>query len=696
MNLQATTPFHRQGWLTWLAPILAIVLISICSGVGAEAAEAQSEPLRPPILVGAAKADVTPREPVVLAGYGGRTGNYEGIDTKLWARAMVIGKDAPVAVVVIDNCGVPAKIKTRLAERLAKHGVAPERLVVAATHTHNAPNLLGYARILWAGRTTPEQDRRTAEYTSFAIEQMEAAVVAALENRQPMRLEWAQGRATFGGNRRVLRDGKWVGFGFQRNGPVDHSLPVLAARDAEGVVRAVWANYACHCTTVGSRNHVGGDWAGFANESMEKAYPNAVSLMTIGCGADVGPQPSGNLPLAGQHGRSVADEVRRLLSGETTKLAAQPTVASKQIKLPLAPIKPRAHWEDQLRGGGFTHQLARTMLSKLDADGAIPAEVDYPLSAWKFGDDLAMVFLAGEVVVDYSVRLNRELDWSRLWISAWANDMPGYIPSRRVLAEGGYEAEFSQIYYEQPGRYDPAIEDILVSAVRDLLGDAFAARPGQAPAPFHRAPGGEAQAFKRVAEWASRDHSAVDALILKKVRQYARSAEPAIARMTTNSGEETEWHNFAGDFAPRIFIRQQAKGAELAWLSPPAGDRPPAPRVMCFTGGIGWESEPETAGFALLLGGEEKLRFDVTRDPARWASADDTVELVYLPTWTSSTDSGGFFFIALGADSRSSEGESTQFAIRSLGEGSKRWFAIDSKQEVPTNLKKLSAALGKQ
>ncbi len=84
-----------------------------------------------------------------------------------------------------------------------------------------------------------------------------------------------------------------------------------------------------------------------------------------------------------------------------------------------------------------------------------------------------MVFLAGEVVVDYAVRLKRELDWSRLWINAWANDMPGYIPSRRVLEEGGYEADFSQVYYEQPGRYDPGVEDKLVQAVRELVGEPF-------------------------------------------------------------------------------------------------------------------------------------------------------------------------------------------------------------------------------
>ena len=166
------------------------------------------------LLIGVAKLDVTPTTPVVLAGYGNRTSEYEGVDTKLWARAMVIGDEEPVAIVVIDNCGVPRTVTEQLAKRLSKHGIDRSRFVVAATHTHNAPNLVGYAPILWKGRTTPQQDQQTEQYTKFAIEQMERAIVSALMAREPMSLEWAQGRVTFGGNRRVLRDGRWAGFGF--------------------------------------------------------------------------------------------------------------------------------------------------------------------------------------------------------------------------------------------------------------------------------------------------------------------------------------------------------------------------------------------------------------------------------------------------------------------------------------------------
>lgn len=644
------------------------------------------------VSVGVSRVDVTPTHPVLLAGYGGRTTEHEGVDTPLWARAMVIGQTKPAVIVALDNCGVTQAITDRLAKRLAKSGVAADRLVVATTHTHNAPTLVGYAPIVWKGRTTPEQDKRVEAYTNFVIDKMQQAVAEALTRREPMTLEWAQGRATFGGNRRVINNGNWAGFGHQRNAPVDHSLPVLAARDAKGDVRAVWANYACHCTTVGGRNRISGDWAGFANTWIEKEFGKAVSLMTIGCGADVGPQPSGNLAIAEEHGRAIATETKRLLAEKTTPLGGAPTIVARQIKLPLAKPKPRAHWEEQLKSGGFHHQLAKAMLARLDATGEIPAEVNYPVSVWKFDTDLAMVFLAGEVVVDYSVRLKRELDWSRLWLNAWANDMPGYIPSRRILREGGYEADFSQVYYEQPGRYDSAVEDKLVNTIRELVGSEFAAKPGQEPSPFHKAPSGESLAFKRLADWVGGDRSDAEQHLIQTLRRYARIAQPPVARVTSTDQEATEWHNFAGDFVPRGFIRQQKIGTELAWVTPPFSKLAGTALVYGFTGGVGWITEPQTDGFSLSIGGEEKLRFDVTRELSRWVSDDKTVELIYLPTWTSAVDSGGFFFVSLTRVPVNDDG-AVEFAVRSLGQGSKRWFALDTKQPDKVLLQKLGQAL---
>ena len=85
-----------------------------------------------------------------------------------------------------------------------------------------------------------------------------------------------------------------------------------------------------------------------------------------------------------------------------------------------------------------------------------------------FGDSLTMVFLPGEVVVDYSLRLKKELDNLRVWINAYANDVPCYIPSKRIWREGGYEGGLAMIYFDRPTRFAENVEDLIIAAVRKM------------------------------------------------------------------------------------------------------------------------------------------------------------------------------------------------------------------------------------
>ncbi|MDA7878263.1 neutral/alkaline non-lysosomal ceramidase N-terminal domain-containing protein [bacterium] len=661
----------------------------------------------PMMLVGVAKVEVTPTEPVVLAGYGGRKRPFQEIDTKLWARALVIGERSPFVFIVIDNCGVPENVTERLALRLENQQIAKSNLLVAATHTHNAPSLSGYAPIVWAGRTSKSQDRAVEAYTSFVIDQMEAAVVQALKNREAMTLEWGAGRVTFGGNRRVLDKSRWQGFGLQRDGPVDHSLPVLAGRDPDGKVRFVWANYACHCTTVGSRNAVGGDWAGYANEWIEKSFDGATSLMSIGCGADVGPQPTGTLELAEKHGRSIAAEVREVLAGETKVLRSSPSMVSELIQIPLETPPSREHWEKLLNEtSGFDYQLAKSMLKRIDQDGGLNDSVDYPISVCRFGDELAIVFLGGEVVVDYSLRLSSELDWRRLWITAWTNGMPGYIPSRRILAEGGYEAEFSQVYYNHPTHYRGEIEKIVVEAVKRMAGPRFKNSGVKPPRSMHRTrptfrwvPDHQKQAFSQLAAQVARHQVQSDRMLVDKLRQELATASAGISDGGGRGGRRDHWYDFAGDSVERVFIRQWERGDALRWEVPDRdvqtiGKRhqDAGKRVFCFTGGLGWLTEAETEGFSLEVNGSSKLKFDVTREMTQWSSQDGKLEMIYLPTWTSDLDSGGFFIVCCN-ELESDKHRDVSVEVRSLGEASKRWFAIDTIQDMPARLEKLRTAV---
>ena len=112
------------------------------------------------------------------------------------------------------------------------------------------------------------------------------------------------------------------------------------------------------------------------------------------------------------------------------------TARLERIDLPLAPLPPREHWESLAVKPSAVGYHAQVQLAALDRGEKLPVKVDYPVEAWIFGDSLAMVFLAGEVVVDYSLRLKRELDASRLWITAYANDTPCLHPVQRIPKKG--------------------------------------------------------------------------------------------------------------------------------------------------------------------------------------------------------------------------------------------------------------------
>ena len=114
---------------------------------------------------------------------------------------------------------------------------------------------------------------------------------------------------------------------------------------------------------------------------------------------------------------------------------------------------------------------AQRMLEHIRRDGRVPTKLGYPVTTWSFGTDLAMVFLPGEVVIDYTLRLKGELDGDRLWVTAYANDVPCYIPSQRILEEGGYEADSSMISYARPTRLAHSVENQIVAAVKGLLSD---------------------------------------------------------------------------------------------------------------------------------------------------------------------------------------------------------------------------------
>lgn len=443
-------------------------------------------PGAPPRLidVGVARVDITPDYPIRLTGYAVRTNESQGVAQRLWAKALALGGDAegPVVLLTADNCGVCANVVEEVAARLQRKVNLPrERFAVCSSHTHAGPCTVGFAPNIFAKDIAPAEWSTIERYTRELTDKLEQVALQALADRRPARLAWNQGRVDFAANRRTA------------GGPVDHAVPVLAAWDPDGRLRAVLANYACHCTTLGGDfNQLSGDWAGYAQEAIERAHPGATALIAIGCGADANPSPrhgpDGGLAWARRHGEALAAEVTELLDSHLFPLENLPVCQARRIELPYDRHFTRAEWEARAQEPGIVGYHARRYLGRLDRGESLPPALPYFVQTWTFGDRLAMVFLSGEVVVDYARRLKSDFDPERLWINAYANDVPCYIPSRRILAEGGYEAETSLWYYDRPARLAPAVEDRIVATVHELLPDDFRAAARLAEFPPPRSP----------------------------------------------------------------------------------------------------------------------------------------------------------------------------------------------------------------
>ena len=252
-------------------------------------------------------------------------------------------------------------------------------------------------------------------------------------------------------------------------GPVDHDVPVLAVRAADGTLRAVVFGYACHNTVLDDYT-INGDYAGFAQEAVEKAHSGATAMFVQDCGADANPLPRRSVELARRYGAILADAVDEALRGKMRPQSGPIQAAFQLVDIAFQTPPSRADFESRLADREVSRvRHAKYMLSLYDRDGKLPSRYPYPVQVWRFGTGLRWIILGGEVVVDYSLRFKKQYGWDDTWVAGYSNDVFAYIPSLRVLKEGGYEGGGAMIPYGQPGPFAESVEETIAAKVDDLV-----------------------------------------------------------------------------------------------------------------------------------------------------------------------------------------------------------------------------------
>jgi neutral ceramidase len=424
--------------------------------------------------VGLAKVAITPLQPTWLSGYSNRTQPAEGKVHELYAKCVAIeGADRTrLVLVTLDLGSVSPYMTGRVSEAAVKRfGLPRGNLVLNCSHTHCAPEVAAERRVFH--NLSDAEEAKLAAYIEQLIGKLTELVGAALADLRPARLSVSRASASFAFNRRHPS-------GIDHEGVTDRETPVLRITDLDGQLRGVLFGYACHNTTLAFQQYCG-DYAGFAQQELEERHPGVTALFVMGCGGDQNPQPRHGpmgLEHARRHGKELADAVETALASVGAELRGDLRVAYDVVSLDLEPlpaIEQLRH--DAETGSEHAQRKAAYLLGVIDKGGQVPLTQPCPLHVARIGSGLLMIFISGETVVDYSLACKQKYAGPFVWVAGYCDDVFAYLPSRRVLLEGGYEGRSGIVHQLTATPFLPGVEDRVMQGIARLVAEVQASRP---------------------------------------------------------------------------------------------------------------------------------------------------------------------------------------------------------------------------
>jgi len=433
-----------------------------------------------------AKVDITPAELGWMSGYASRKGPAEKVLQPIHAKALALedAEGGRFVFLTMDLIGVPRPFRDEVADRaMKKYDLAAGEILINASHTHSGPMMRLYRvpgtdieRAPYASIPDDQQElriRQTKEYMATLADKVDGIIGEALGNLEPASVAWSHSRCGFAMNRRTpAGPGVWKNSP-NPDAPVDHEVPVLQVKAKDdGQLLAVMFGYACHATTL-SIMEISGDWPGYAQTFFEQDHPGTVAMFLNGCSGDQNPYPRRMLPYVERHGRNMATAVEAALETPAHPVEGPLRSALAWVDVPYQKAPTKAALAEKAKSKDrYDARHAEFLLDYLEAKGGFPASYPVPVQTVRFGNGLAIAAIGGEVVIDYALRLKREMGEANggapVWVAGYSNDVPTYIPSKRVLEEGGYEGGGAMRYVRSsvhPAPWAPEIEELLVGKI---------------------------------------------------------------------------------------------------------------------------------------------------------------------------------------------------------------------------------------
>jgi neutral ceramidase len=412
------------------------------------------------IRVAAGTVDITPTAAVPLAGSEVRTADFTGVADRLEANVLVLQQEGlPVVIVSADLMFIGQELRSGVLQRLGG-AVEEASLFFAASHTHFGPA---------TDDRRPALGRLDRRYLDHLCERVSDLVARLL--REPLAratIEYARGRASHAVNRRLRaawhlsRRGPKIGAVVAAPnpaGPRDESMHLVRVTGSDGRPLALIWSYACHPVAFPQPLEVSADYPGRVRHRLRTRFDPALPvLFWQGFAGDIRP-PELERP------RSQADRVRRLLLGPRFgRFTAEEwdqwadSLADRLLETAVgtgfAPVLGPLH----------TRRVARP-LSQFILGAPDAREVTFHRVSL---GGLTAVGVSAEVVTEYGALVRAIFDHRISIPVGYIDEVYGYLPTSRMVREGGYEADWFRRPFALEGPVNPQIEAHCAAALREL------------------------------------------------------------------------------------------------------------------------------------------------------------------------------------------------------------------------------------
>lgn len=436
--------------------------------------------------------DITPQEPVFMHGFGSRTHQSEGMMDPLYMKVALLQQNKPMLIVTIDALGADRSfiigIKDALQERF---GLQHDEVLINFSHTHHSVYLSGLDPMLrkggysmgqtkWAEDESELDYAKDEAYFMWIRDTLLGMVASCYEQLIEGELWVGRTRSDFAVSRRRPAPGGGVTWQPYYEAEIDDELIVLKLVDQQRHIRGILYCYGCHTTAMGSSNYrFSNDFVGVTSAELERSFPGATAMFLQGCGGELKPRHSARedhfieCDAAGlqEAGTYLAHHIVQLLAEDTfTRVNChfRTVLHDPYLYTEQTPVSVYRQMAEDYQHNEFYRNSALRTVEAIER-GTIKDRIPFYISAWQLDEQTHLIAMEGEVSTQYSLLLKRLFgSQGKLIVLGYSNGVFSYVPSRKMIGEGGYEAECNY-FFGLRGPFVPEIEDIIVGQVAQAM-----------------------------------------------------------------------------------------------------------------------------------------------------------------------------------------------------------------------------------